>query len=130
MDNPYCWQISVSSTRKKGESHLVVTVRLIDPALGLDPFVNIPIGRERSLVPKDTALTVKRLRESLASCDAEGISHHIPDFLVSPYYNVVGASLRVKLLPRYAKRLERNLRESLRFICEQSSTPLTECPAS
>lgn len=129
MDNPYRWQVSVTSIRKKGESRLVITVRLIDPALGLDPFVKIPHNRERFLVPSDTALTIKRLRASLTSYEAEGLSHHIPNFLVSPYYNVVNASLTLKSKPRVAKRLENDLRISLCSVCKLSEIPLTECSA-
>jgi hypothetical protein len=130
MDNPYHWQVSVTSIRKKGESHLVITVRLIDLALGLDPFVKIPPGRNPFPVPRDLALTIKRLEESLASYDAKGLSHHIPDFLVTPYHNIVHASLILKSKPRVVKRFEHDLRLSLCMICKQSSTPLTECPAA
>jgi len=130
MDNPYHWQVSVTSIRKKGESHLAITVRLIDPVLGLDPFIKIPPGRNQFPVPSDIALTIKRLEASLVSYKAEGLHHNIPDFLVNPYHNVVHASLVSKSKPRVVKRFEHDLRLSLCMICKQSSTPLTECPAA
>lgn len=124
MTSPYHWQVDIESTRKRGESHLCITVRLIDPELGLDPFVEIPSGRETFGVPQDLSSIVNRMETFLSNYAVEGLSHHIPKTLRQPYHNILHGILKVRALPKVARRTESLLATGLQAICSASSTPL------